>query len=183
MLAELLPLPDAVPIWLLAGLVVAASLWWARAGVAVTRRWQWLTNATIAAALLTTLGATLLPMELPAGFVPPRATFDPLLGFQQILLLDTTVRDAAVSQAWAVGNLFLLWPLAATLRLRLPGKHVLAALTAVIVAIELVQGVAAPLGRTFELSDLVLNLLGATAYLALTHKTFQNRVLSPTMRL
>lgn len=180
--ADLLPLPEPLPIWLLAALVVAASLVWMRVGRAAVERRPWLWPLSVGIALAATLGATLLPMELPAGFVPPRATWDPTLGLRQILLLDDTVRDAGVSQAWAAGNLVLLWPLAATLTVRLSNRAVLARLAALILGIELVQGLTPPLGRSFEASDLVANLAGAAILLWLRTQTFQNASLSPTMR-
>ena len=179
---DLLPLPEALPIWLLAGLVMAASVAWARVGRVAAARWPWLWGLALGAALIATLAATLMPMELPAGFVPPRATFDPTLGLRQILLIDDTVRDAAVSQAWAAGNLVLLWPLAAALSLKLSSREVLARLAALIVSIELVQGLTPALGRSFEVSDLVANLAGAALFLWLVRKTFQSASLSPTMR-
>ena len=179
---DLLPLPEPLPIWLLAGLVVAASVAWVRWGQAATHRWPWLWGWSVGAALIVTLGATLLPMELPAGFVPPRATWDPTLGLRQMLLIDDTVRDAGVSQAWAAGNLVLLWPLAAALSLRLSNRAAFARLAALIVGVELLQGLAPALGRSFELSDLVSNLAGVALFLWLTRKTFQSASLSSTMR-
>ena len=180
--ADLLPLPEPLPIWLLAALVVAASVAWARFGRAAVERRPWLWPLSVGIALAATLGATLLPMELPAGFVPPRATWDPTLGLRQIFLIDDTVRDAGVSQAWAAGNLVLLWPLAAALSARLSNRAVLGILAALILGIELVQGLTPPLGRSFEASDLVANLAGAAIFLWLRNQTFQNASLSPTMR-
>lgn len=179
---DLLPLPEPVPIWLLAGLVSVASMAWARFGRVAVARWPWLWGWSVGIALTATLGATLLPMELPVGFIPPRATFDPTLGLRQILLLDSTVRDAAVSQAWAAGNLILLWPLAAALSVRLSARAVFVRLAALIVGIELVQGLTPVLGRSFEVSDLLSNLIGAGVFIWLQNQTFQNTSLSPRMR-
>ena len=116
---------------------------------------------------------TLMPFGNPENFVISRFTFDPLLGFRQMLNLSHEVNDTEHTSAWAFANLFLLWPTAATLNYFFSMKKTLFLLFYLIVSLELIQGFVWQLGRSFEVADIVSNMVGALALMLITRRWVQ----------
>ena len=114
------------------------------------------------------LFGTLMPFGNPDGFVIARFTFDPLLGFKQMLNLTSDINDTEHTNAWAFANLFLLWPLAATMSYYLNRLRTISVLFLAIIVVELIQGFVWQLGRSFEIADIVSNMVGAIVLLWLT---------------
>ncbi len=120
--------------------------------------------------VMVTLFATFFPFPAPDGFTAPRYTLDPLLGVKAILGMDTGAWDVDLSRWWAVGNFFLLWPLCGAIVSFVSKKRAFVYLVVIDVSIEIAQGLLTPLGRTFEISDILSNLLGAAVLLLLFEK-------------
>lgn len=134
----------------------------------IPQQYHYLKKAVLVFTFLGLLFATLMPFGNPDNFVISRFTFDPLLGFRQMLNLSNNVNDTDHTNAWAFANLFLLWPMASTLTTFISRKKTLFLLFYVIVCLELIQGFVWQLGRSFEIADIVSNMLGAVALLMIT---------------
>lgn len=144
---------------LLYGLIAAivfGAWWWVRRGAEFSGRMSLL----VAGAL--TLAALFTPLPEREGQVYIKVSFDPLRGLKQALLLPTEATDVWFAQAWAIGNLVLLWPLAVVLlvNLRWSWQRVFAVLTVFICVVEVAQGSIDGLRRSFEVADIITNLGG-----------------------
>ena len=148
--------------------VVFLTIWWVKQSPENWRRARW--------PLVLTLGATvfvlLFPHRLEVGEDVERFNVNPFHGLSQILLLDTNTLDPWFSQAWALGNLVLLWPVAAVLiGWGWSSRRILWSLLAGITALELVQFGLTSLNRAFEVADIVANVGGAWLLLTFVVRT------------
>ena len=132
--------------------------------------WNFIHKFALVGAVVALLFGTLMPFGNPEGFVIARFTFDPLLGFKQMLNLAHDINNTEHTNAWAFANLFLLWPLAATVSYYLSRHKTILLLLLVIIVIELIQGFVWQLGRSFEIADIVSNIVGASVLLFITRK-------------
>jgi len=169
---------SATPLWVAVAFAAAAAVSWLLVAPRLTHRYQWMRITAVIATLGATLVGVLMPVSPPAGFVPAIATVNPLLGFEQLMGIDHAVWDKAISQVWSAGNLVLLWPLmAALLANGLSRSRVLTLVASLDLAIEVTQGLVRPLGRSFEISDLVMNLSGAALFLLISSWVTRSRLL------
>jgi hypothetical protein len=134
----------------------------------IASRFAFIHKLGLILAVAALLFGTLMPFGNPDGFVIARFTFDPLLGFKQMLNLTSDVNDTEHTNAWAFANLFLLWPLASTMSYYLNRLRTISVLFLAIIVIELIQGFVWQLGRSFEIADIVSNMVGAIVLLWLT---------------
>jgi len=95
-----------------------------------------------------------------------------LRGVKQMLLLPTGAADPVFAQAWAIGNLFVLWPMTVVLLVNAQWSRarVLVACTLFIVACEAVQGGVPGLRRAFELADIAMNVGGVLLLFAVMRR-------------
>ena len=147
---------EEVLLYGLIGVIVWGCVWWLRAGQRFSGR------VAGVVALGMTLVALFTPLPERDGQVFIKVSFDPLRGLKQALLLPTEAVDVWFAQAWAIGNLVLLWPSAVVLlvNLRWSWRRVFVALAVFIVVAEVAQGSIAGLRRSFEVADIITNLAG-----------------------
>lgn len=149
---------DVVAVYVAVVGVIAGTLWWSRSA------WAARISARVAIALVVSVTLAGLFVQLPdrQGETLIKVSLDPLRGLKQALLMPTGAMDPVFAQAWAIGNLFVLWPLAIVLLVnaRWSRMRVLFACGGFIVVCELLQGYAPMLRRAFELADIFANISG-----------------------
>lgn len=147
-----------IALYALIACVVGGVLWWSRS--------SWAARVPERVALLVVGVVTLcgLFVQLPEreGEVLIKVSTDVWRGVKQILLMPTGTVDPVFAQAWAIGNLFVLWPLAVVLLVsaRMTRMRVMVVCAVFIVLCESLQGGVPGLRRAFEVADIVMNLLG-----------------------
>ena len=138
--------------------VVGGVMWWSRSDVAA--------RISARTAILLATSATLagLFVQLPErqGETLIKISLDPLRGLKQALLMPTGAIEPVFAQAWSIGNLFVLWPLAIVLIVNAgwTRMRVFVTCAAFIVVCELLQGSVPMLRRAFELADIISNVGG-----------------------
>ena len=153
-------------------LVLGTSWWWISRSPQRWRRAVW----PFWGAVLSTALVMLFPHRLEIGENVERFNVNPLHGLSQILLLDDNTLDPWFSQAWALGNVVLLWPVTAVLiGWGWSARRILWSLLVGITALELVQFGLASLNRAFEVADIVANVGGAWLLLTLKMKISQQK--------
>ena len=155
---------DVVALYALIACVAGGVLWWSR------NEWAARVPERIAMLVAGVVTACGLFVQLPQreGEVLIKVSTDVWRGLKQILLMTTGTVDPLFAQAWAVGNMFVLWPVAVVLLVnaRWSRVRVLMVCAVFIVVCEGVQGAAPGLRRSFELADIVMNLLGVVLLFA-----------------
>lgn len=157
---------ETLAVWGAIVCLVVGVVWWVRS--------EWARGVAARVAVPVVVIATLLGLfvQLPerVGEVLIKVSLDPLRGVKQMLLMPTGASDPLFAQAWSIGNLFVLWPLAVVLLInaRWSWSRVLVVCAAFDVACEAMQGSIVFLRRSFELADVVANLGGlAVLFVAL----------------
>ena len=165
---------DVVALYLAMGCVVGGSLWWLTSERAA--RVQARVAVSVAAVL--TMFGLFVPLPERDGEKLIKVSTDVLRGMKQILLMPTGSVDPVFAQAWAVGNLFVLWPLAVVLLVnaRWSRTRVLVTCAMFIVACEAVQGGVPGLRRAFELADIVMNVGGVLLLFAVMRALHHSRI-------
>lgn len=143
--------------------VVLGTVWWTRS------EWcaAWSARVVVPAVVVVTLSGLFVQLPDREGERLLKVSFDALRGLKQALLIPTGVVEPLFAQAWAIGNLFVLWPLATVLvvNARWSYARVLLVCAAFDVACEVGQGMLPALRRSFELADIVSNVLGVAMLL------------------
>lgn len=148
---------EALAIYVVIVGLIAGVVWWVRSewarGLAA--------RLVVPAVVVVTLAGLFVQLPERVGEVLIKVSLDPLRGVKQMLLMPTGASDPLFAQAWSIGNLFVLWPLATVLivNAQWSWRRVFVACAAFDVACEAMQGVV-PLRRAFEVADVVANLSG-----------------------
>ena len=138
--------------------VVVGVVWWVRSEWAA----RWAARVVVPAVVFATLAGLFVQLPERVGEVLIKVSVDPLRGVKQMLLLPTGASDPLFAQAWAIGNVFVLWPLATVLLINAhwSWRRVFVVCASFDVVCEILQGTIPFLRRAFEVADVIANVGG-----------------------